>query len=113
MNKTTVYRIRDTRSGLFAPGGLPGMHRKEIRWRKKGKVWTSYGAVKCHLQQYAKHAATVDFVVPVNLGPWSSYAEVCADYLARVEVVFYDVVETESQSVGGLAVPTVKVDNEV
>ena len=112
-NKTTIYRLRDRRTGLFAPGGMPSRYRQySTQWKKKGKIWTSLGALKCHLLQYSKHAAAIAYAVPSSLGPWSDYAEICADYLARVEIVAYDVVEAESWAVSGLDGLGVTVGNE-
>jgi hypothetical protein len=83
-----------------------------VVFKKHGKTWATYGALKCHLLQYAKHAKAVGFVAPAEITESSTYAEVCADYLARVEIVFYDVVETEALTVCGMAELSVMVTNE-
>jgi hypothetical protein len=119
-DKTTIYRLRDKRAGLFSPGGVPSAswasltspRRPRVEFKKRGKTWATYGALKCHLLQYAKHAKEVGFVAPAELTEASTYAEVCADYLARVEIVFYDVVETEALTVCGMSELSVMVDNE-
>jgi len=39
----TVYKIRDTATGLFSTGGI------RPKWTKCGKTWSSVGSVKSHL----------------------------------------------------------------
>jgi len=41
-----VYKIQDTKTGLFSTGG------SEPRWTKNGKEWTSEGALKSHLTHW-------------------------------------------------------------
>lgn len=41
-----VYKIRDSVSGLWSTGG------EDARFTKRGKVWTSRGALLAHLVQY-------------------------------------------------------------
>jgi len=41
-----VYKIMDTRTGLYSGGGT------YPRFSKKGKIWTQIGHVKTHLNQF-------------------------------------------------------------
>src|ERR1700743_3970380 len=47
-----TYKLRDKATGLFSTGGT------NPRWTKKGKVWTSAGALKSHLTLF-------------STGPWN------------------------------------------
>lgn len=41
----TIYRVRNTRTGLYSRGGL------YVRWTKRGKIWTTKGALKNHFNR--------------------------------------------------------------
>lgn len=43
--KITVYKIKDTNTGLYSTGG------SNPRWTKKGKTWSARNHVTCSLSQ--------------------------------------------------------------
>jgi hypothetical protein len=45
--KKTVYRIRNSKHGLFSTGTT------SPNWNKSGKTWSDIGHVKAHLRLYA------------------------------------------------------------
>lgn len=48
MKNKFVYKIRNKKTGLFSTGGM------DPKWKPKGKIWVSIGAVKIHLSQFKK-----------------------------------------------------------
>ena len=47
-----LYRIKNTRTGLFSKGGMSADQSDKWSWSKKGKLWTGMGPLKNHLRQY-------------------------------------------------------------
>lgn len=46
MEEIKIFKITDTKTGLFSSGGIgPG-------WSKRGKTWNNIGHVKNHLRQF-------------------------------------------------------------
>lgn len=50
--KTKQYKIKNTVTGLFSKGGSYNNGTSLYGWSKKGKVWTSEGALRNHLNLY-------------------------------------------------------------
>lgn len=51
--KIQQYKIFDPNTGLFSKGGIRA-HKDKYDWSKKGKLWTSAGALRRHLNQYTE-----------------------------------------------------------
>ena len=49
---TTVYKIRNTESGLFSTGGITN-----TRWSRTGKTWSHKAHVMAHLRQASHYRA--------------------------------------------------------
>lgn len=47
-----LYRIKNTKTGLFSKGGMSADQDNTLSWSKKGKLWTGKGPLKSHLRQY-------------------------------------------------------------
>lgn len=56
MTPHRLFKIRDTETGLFSPGGSDAntQYSREFKWTKKGKIWNGLGPLKIHLQQFYK-----------------------------------------------------------
>jgi len=50
--KLELYKVRNKQTGLFSKGGVYCDSTYSGYWSKKGKVWTSAGAMRRHLFQY-------------------------------------------------------------
>jgi len=44
--KITVYKIKDTNTGLYSTGGY------KPKWTKRGKTWSARNHVMCSLRQF-------------------------------------------------------------
>lgn len=52
MSTRFLYKIRNKNTGLFSAGGSIIRHTNDVRWSKQGKVWTTIGGLKLHLNQH-------------------------------------------------------------
>ena len=58
-----LYKIRDTKTGLYSRGGSSCKVSGDKRhWSKLGRVWTTLGFLKSHLAMYKKVPSTWEVV---------------------------------------------------
>ena len=81
-----LYRIQNTKTGLYSKGGTSADQSDTSSWNKKGKLWTGIGPLKNHLRQYVedlpyrKHYQNYIphewiVVVPGEKGDWVEYCK--------------------------------------
>lgn len=76
-NPKIVYKIRNKTTGLFSGGGA------YPRWSKKGKVWTSMGNLRNHLNMFKTYR--------------SGFSPQFKDELSSWEVIEYHITMAEQE----------------
>lgn len=96
-NKKIIYQIRHKETGLFSLGGVdccadPENRRfwKHKSWSKEGKIWTSAGALRRHLQQYENQYLRTNKAVISIPEEWEVIEIICDFESKKCEIKMYN-----------------------